>query len=153
VATFERVTRPSIENGQYAPGLRFGDPRVAALCASLVGFCHVVAGFTNRQLVERVCSLGDKPYHSRQATYDLRRLRRKGLIRRIEHTQRYELTPLGRRVAVLFTKGHGRMLTGGLSLMDPQLPDHVGRRSPLASAWKNLETAIDEFTAEALAAA
>ena len=43
-------------------------------------------------------------------TYDLRRLRLAGLIRRIEHTNRYVLTPDGIRVAVFYTKLHNRLL-------------------------------------------
>jgi hypothetical protein len=46
-------------------------------------------------------------------TYDLRRLRRKGLIRRIPKTQRYELTDQGRRIAVFFTKTYARILKPG----------------------------------------
>ena len=52
VVTFQRVTRPSTnEDGPLSPGLRFGDPRVAALFAALVGFCFLLTGFTNGQLV------------------------------------------------------------------------------------------------------
>jgi hypothetical protein len=51
----------------------------------------------NREMVERVCRLGAAPYSARQATYDLRRLKRKGLIVKIAHTHRYQLTNLGRR--------------------------------------------------------
>lgn len=66
VATFLQVTRPTIDDeGSYAPGLRFGEPRVMALLAALAGFCHVVAGFTNAQLTERVAALLDRPYTSR----------------------------------------------------------------------------------------
>src|SRR6476646_816337 len=79
VVTFHRVTRPSnSEDGLYAPALRFGDPRVMAVLASLVGFCHLVGGFSNRQLVQRTTALLDAPYATREATYDLRRLKRKG---------------------------------------------------------------------------
>jgi hypothetical protein len=115
--TFAKVTQPSHDDGLHAPGLRFGDPRVMALLAAIVAFAHVLAGFTNRELVCRVSALLDAPYHSRKATYDLRRLRRKGLIVRIPRTHRYQLTPLGRRVAVLFTKTHGRVLTPGLAAL------------------------------------
>ena len=38
-------------------------------------------------------SLPGEDYSSRQATYDLRRLRRKQIICRIEGTHRYQLTP------------------------------------------------------------
>ena len=73
VATFCQVTRPSTnEDGLYAAGLRFGDARVMALLAALVGFCYLVAGCTNAQLVQRVGALLETGYSSRQATYDLR---------------------------------------------------------------------------------
>jgi hypothetical protein len=54
MATFVEVTRPSTIDGQYAPGLRFGDPRVMAVLAALVGFTHLLAGFDNRSLVRLV---------------------------------------------------------------------------------------------------
>jgi hypothetical protein len=43
-------------------------------------------------------------------THELRRLRLAGLIRRIEHTNTYVLTPDGTRVAVFYTKLHNRLL-------------------------------------------
>ena len=153
VATFLEVTRPTINEGHYSPGLRFGEPRVMALLAALAGHCHLVAGFTNAQLTERVSALLDAPYTSRQATYDLRRLRRKGLITRRPHTQRYDLTDVGRRVTVLFTKTYGRVLTPGLAAMDPALPDDVALRSPLARAWRQLQHQLDDFVDAGLAAA
>jgi hypothetical protein len=154
VVTFQRVTRPSTnEDGLLSPGLRFGDPRVAALFAALVGFRFLVAGFTNGQLVERVSALLNARYTARQATYDLRRLKRKGLIRKVPKANRYQLTPLGRGVAVLFTKTYGRLLAPGLALVDPALPDDIARRSPLAVAWRALEHAFDDFTRRSLIAA
>jgi hypothetical protein len=46
VVTFHQVTQPSkLKDGLYSPGFRFGDPRVVALLAGLVGFCHLVDGF------------------------------------------------------------------------------------------------------------
>jgi hypothetical protein len=106
-----------------------------------------------RQLTERVSALLDAPYTSRQATYDLRRLRRKGLINRRPHTQRYDLTDVGRRVTVLFTKTYGRVLTPGLAAMDLRLPDDVAFRSPLAQAWRQLQHQLDDFVDAGLAAA
>jgi hypothetical protein len=76
-----------------APALRFGDPRVMALAAALCALVHAVVGFTNRSLCARVSPPLGGLYTSAQMTYDLPRLRRKGLIRRIERTNRYLLTP------------------------------------------------------------
>ena len=154
VATFQRVTRPSkTEDGLYAPGLRFGDPRVVAVLAGLVGFCNLIEGFTNRQFTTRTSQFLGAPYTSRQATYDLRRLKRKGLIRRLRKKHRYALTPMGRGVAVLFTKTYGRVLSPGLALFDPNLSDGLARRYPLAVAWRALNRALDDFAATRLVAA
>jgi hypothetical protein len=154
VVTFQGVTRPSkTDDGLCAPGLRFGDPRVMALLASLVGFCHIINGFANRQLVGRISALLNAPYTRRQATYDLRRLKRKGLIVRIPRTHHYQITPLGRRVAVLFTKAYGRVLAPGLTVLDPCLPESLAQRSALAVAWRQLERALDEFSDKSLVAA
>jgi hypothetical protein len=153
-ATFTQVTQPSTDiDGLHAPGLRFGDPRVMALLAAIVGFTHLLAGFSNRQLVTLVATLLDMPYTSRQATYDLRRLRRKGLIARLPGTFRYHLTPTGRHVAVLFTKAYGRVLAPGLAAADPGLPAEVATRSPLAVAWRRLDHELNNFIDAQLPAA
>jgi hypothetical protein len=154
VVTLTHVTRPSTTtDGLHASALCFGDPRVMAVLAALVLFTHVLDGFDNRQLVKLVGRLWDQPYSCRQATYDLRRLRRKALITRLPHSHRYQLTPFGRRVAVLFTKAHGRVLAPGLALLDPVLPPDLAQRSPLARAWQRLDRALNDFVERQLIAA
>jgi len=154
VVTLTHVTRPSTTtDGLHAPALAFGDPRVMALLAALVLFTHTLDGFDNRQLVKLVGRLWHPAYSTRQATYDLRRLRRKALITRLPHSHRYQLTPLGRRVGVLFTKAHGRVLAPGLALLDPTLPPDVAQRSPLAHAWRQLDRALNDFLEHQLLAA
>lgn len=154
VATLNRVTRPSTaEDGQHAPALRFGDARVMALMAAIAGFCHLIAGFDNRALAQQMRALLDPGYSARQATYDLRRLRRKQIIERLPGTHRYQLTQTGRAVAVLFTKAYGRILGPGLATLDPHLPSDITPRSPLAQAWKQLTTQLDQFIGRGLAPA
>jgi hypothetical protein len=115
----QRVVSPSTEDGLPAPALRFGDQKVMALLSCLCSFAHLFAGLTNASLRELVAGL-IPGYSARQMTYDLRRLRRKGLIRRIPKSQRYELTDHGQRIAVFFTKIHP----------DPQ--PHARRTRPCA---------------------
>lgn len=154
VSTFQKVNRPSTtDDGLYASGIRFGDPRAMAVLAGLVSFVHLMDGFRNRQLVERVTALTDSAYTSRQATYDLRRLKRKDLIEKIPRTHRYHLTPLGRRVAVLFTKTYGRVLAPGLVALDPSVPETIARRCPLAVAWRRLDRTLNEYFDKQMVAA
>ena len=69
MVTLAQVTRPSTTaDGLHAPALCFGDPRVMAILSALLLFCHVLAGFRNRDLVALVGSLLDRPYSARQAT-------------------------------------------------------------------------------------
>ena len=154
VVTFYHVTRPSTTPaGLHAPGLRFGEPRVMAVLGALVGFTYLVAGFANRQLVERVGALMHAPYGPRQATYDLRRLQRKGLIAKLPHAHIYRLTSVGRRVAVLFTKAYGRVLAPGLSALDLHLPNDVIERRPLSRTWRSFDKALDDFMQQQMVAA
>ena len=146
--TLQRVVLPSIEEGQPAPGLRFGDPRVMALLSALCAYAHLLEGITNRSLRTLVAGLLPG-YTARQMTYDLRRLRRKGLIRRIPRTQRYQLTSEGRRLAVFFTKTYTRILCPALAELDPELPDAIARRTALARPWRDFERALDQRIADA----
>ena len=59
-----------------------------ALLACLCPFRHLLDGLTNRSLRALIADL-IPGYNAPQMTYDLRRLRRKGLIHRIPGSQRY----------------------------------------------------------------
>ena len=118
-ALFERVALPSLEEGQRTGALRFGDPRTMALVGALCMTLNAVAGFTNRSLRAQVAGLLATSYTSSQMTYDLRRLRRKGLIRRQPRSNTYLLTPDGLRVAVFYTKVYARLLRPLLALDHP----------------------------------
>jgi hypothetical protein len=55
-------------------------------------------------------------------TYDLRRLRMTGLIRRIERTNRCVLALDGIKVAIFYTKLRNRLLRPLLAAYQPQAP-------------------------------
>ena len=95
---FDRVVRPAEVEGQRASALRFGDKRVQALFAVLVVFSLQLRGFNNREmraLLAQLLGLDPANYPIGRMTYDLRRLRLHGIIERIPHSHRYQLTPPG----------------------------------------------------------
>jgi hypothetical protein len=53
---------------------------VMALMLSLALFTHLINGFRNQDLRRSVAQLTQQPYSASQASYDLRRLCRKGLL-------------------------------------------------------------------------
>ena len=109
-----RLQRPTVESGQRAPALRFGDARVMALLHALCMFGHLPRGFRNADLRDHVAALlGVNQYTPGQMTYDLRRLRLKGLISRLPKTHRYIPTTYGLKVALFYTKVYLRILRPG----------------------------------------
>ena len=94
-----------------------------ALCVAL----NTVVGFTKKSLLALVSELLGGLFSSSQMTYDLRRLRLKGLVVRIEHTNRYTLTDGGLRFAVTYTKLGRRLLEPLLSANQPQAPIELRR--------------------------
>jgi hypothetical protein len=120
---FERIAHPSVNaDGRRTPALRFGDPRVMALAGALCATLLAATGITNKSLRALMTALLAAPYTPGQMTYDLRRLRLAGLIRRLDRTNRYVLTADGIRVAVFYTKLHNRLLRPLLAADQPQAP-------------------------------
>ena len=124
---FARVSTPTVEDGgQRAPALRFGDPRVMALAAAMTAIVHMITGtFTNKSLRAVVTALSETDYTSARMSYDLRRLRLKGLIQRQPRSNAYQLTDDGLRFAVFYTKVHNRLLTPLLAADQPPAPPEV----------------------------
>jgi hypothetical protein len=117
----QRVVQPTVsDDGQKAPGLRFGDPRVMALMLTLSIFTHLVNGFRNQDLRRTVAHLrgGTETYTTQQATYDLRRLCRKGLVYRRPRTNCYVVTPYGWKVARLYARIDARILRPALAALE-----------------------------------
>ena len=116
--TLAALHRPALVDDQRASTLRFGDPRVQALLAALLRFDLLPAGFRNRELREAVAPLRGMSfddYNAGQMTYDLRRLRLRGLIERIPHSQRYRLTAEGLCIALAYHRTQARVLGPVLS--------------------------------------
>jgi len=152
--TVERIVLPTVDDGQRAPGLRWGDPRVMALLSALSGFVFAPEGMTNKRLRERVAALHDPGacgYGASRMSYDLRRLRLKGIVARVPKSHRYVLTPSGRRIALHFSKVHARVLRPVLHRLDPSLPDDVP--DELRRTWNLWERALDSALSEAKMAA
>ena len=120
---FARISQPTLtQDGQRAPGLRFGDPRVMALAGALANMLCAVTGITNKSLRALMTGLLGAPYTMNQASYDLARLTRNGLITRIPRRNLYALTADGLRFAIFYTKVHDRVLRPLMAGDQPQAP-------------------------------
>ena len=135
---FERIAHPTVNaEGRRTPALRFGDPRVMALAGALCQTLLAATGFTNKNLRVLIAGLLGSAYTPGQMTYDLRRLRLTGLIRRLPHTNRYVLTADGIRIAVFYTKVYNRLLVPLTAANQPQAPPEL--RAALAAITRHVD--------------
>ena len=117
----ERTTRPTVtDDGRKAPALRFGDLRVQALAGAIAAMLFTVPGITNRTLRGLMTGLLHRPYSMNQASYDLSRLARNGLIERVPGRNRYTLTRDGLLFASFYTRVYDHVLR---PLMAPDRPN------------------------------
>jgi predicted MarR family transcription regulator len=113
---------------------------LGALCVGLNAL-----GFTNRSLraqVSHLLGVSTDVYTRNRASYDLARLRVKGLIRRRPGTNTYDLTPDGLRVAIFYTKVHDRLLSPLIAADQPPAPPEL--RRALATIDKHVARYTDK---------
>ncbi|HEY5855982.1 MAG TPA: hypothetical protein VIW24_18570 [Aldersonia sp.] len=111
---------------------------LGALCIGLNAL-----GFTNRSLRAQVSHLLGVSYTVNQASYDLARLRLNALIQRRPHTNTYDLTTDGLRVAIFYTKVHDRLLRPLIAADKPPAPLELRR------ALATIDRHIDAYTDQA----
>jgi hypothetical protein len=140
-----RVVQPTVtQDGQRAPGLRFGQTRTMALLAALTLFVHNTFGFRHHDLLSQVADLLGDPYTTHQLTYDLRRLRLKGIIWRIPHSNRYLVTPYGCKVALFFTRLYALVFRPGFAALDPTVPIPGPLAEALAAVEQEVKNLIEQ---------
>jgi hypothetical protein len=123
--------------------LRFGDSRVQALAGALCANLCAFTGITNRSLRALMTGLPGAPGTMTQATYDLARLRRNGLITRRAHASTYDLAPDGLAFAIFYTKVHDRAPAPLFAAGPPQAPPS------LSAALTTIQHHIDNRLAAA----
>ena len=146
--SLQRIVTPTIsDDGQRAPALRLGEPRVMALLNALSSFQHIPRGLSNQSLRTHVADLlGLDPAHytSAQMSYDLRRLRLKGIIWRIPNSYRYQLTTYGRRVALCLSKIDARIFRTVFAAFEATPLD-----TPLEQLLAQLDRLLDSVISDA----
>ena len=145
-----RVQPTVTKDGQRASGLQLGDPRVMAVMLALTMFGFLVHGFRHRELREKVATwLGCKleEYSAARMSYDLRRLRPKGLRRRAEESHRYYLTSEGWKLARQDSRQEARVFRPLLTEMEGTVH---GLAPPLERALAAVDEELDKLLAGAI---
>lgn len=142
-AAIEELTRPAQIDGQRTSAIHFDDPKSQALMSVLVLFCLQAQGFRAaefRALLAPLLGIDPAKLTPGQVTYNLRRLRLRRLIERLQGTNRYRVTAEGLRIALFYSRTYARIMRTGLSLLNEHAPPN-----PLGKAFSKAQSALDEF--------
>jgi hypothetical protein len=151
-AAFAALQQPRQTEGQHASALRFGDARVQAVLSVLLMMSLQVEGFRNRQLrplLAQYLGLEESTITPGRMSYELRRLRLQGLIERIEKTHRYQLTQVGLRTALFYSRTYTQVVRPVLSIIHDPRTDEI---HPIGKRMRQLEDAMDEYIMAQIAA-
>jgi hypothetical protein len=144
-AAFHRVNGPVAVDGQRAGGLRSADGAVPALLSALLVVRLLPRGVSARDLRDHWAPLlGTAPdaMTPGQTTYQLRRLRLRGLIERIPGTHRYRATREGGRTALFCTRTDNRLFRPGLAQI---IPEEAEDDSERRRAFDRFDERIDRW--------
>lgn len=98
-----------------------------------------------REILPTLLGIGPEAYTASQMSYDLRRLRLKGLIARVAGKHTYILTTYGRKVIYLMTKLQQRIFNVASAAFETTL----ALPSQLARAFRQLDEELDKLVATA----
>jgi hypothetical protein len=97
----DRLPTPSVCGTPRLAGVDLQKPRMRSVAAAVVALAARPGGFRAEQLAGRVREPqgpGMADYNGRRAAYDLRKLRGKPVVERVERTRRYRVQAAGVRV-------------------------------------------------------
>jgi hypothetical protein len=118
-------------------------PRIRAALAAALALAAAPHGFTVAELTAKVCGMnGQSSYTSRQAAYDLRKLRGKGLAVKPARTRRYRIPPdAARTIAALLALRDHAIARGPAADANPRTgPRSTVTTRPSASACRPSST-------------
>jgi len=95
-ATLDELPHPSQVGKTRVGGIDVNKPRTRAVLTAALSLACSPAGFTARQFAATVQSVGsptDPNYDARRAAYDLKKLRGKNLLSKLDGSRRYSIAP------------------------------------------------------------
>jgi hypothetical protein len=99
-ATLEKLPEPAQIGQTRVGGIDLNQPRIRRVAEAVLALSASPAGFTASDLAQQVRSMSGQPeteYGARRAAYDIKKLRAKGMVRKIGKSRRYESAPEGLR--------------------------------------------------------
>jgi hypothetical protein len=155
--TLENLPLPTKVGQTKVGGIDFNKPRMRRVAEAVLALSTAPTGFTSSELAQKVRAMSgevESDYGPRRAAYDLKKLRGKGMVRKIGTSRRYEPEPDGLRamtaLVVLREKVIRPLLAASRQPESQTKPNHP---TPVDQHYEHLRVGMrDLFTALGVAA-
>lgn len=139
--TLDQISHPGSLGKARVAGIDLNKPRLQAVIQAVIALSTTPTGFAVSMLAAKVREiLGVNSYSSRQASYDLRKLRAKHWVHRIAGSRKYQSSDQGLRtmtaLLVLRNKVIKPLLAGS---QHPRQPPKPHRCSPIDALYQSLQ--------------
>ena len=146
--TLEQLPAPSQVGKTKVGGIDFNKPRMRWVAEAVLALSPSPDGFTASQLAHQVRTVSrqsESQYGARRAAYDLKKLRGKQIVCRIDKTRRYEPIPRGLRAMAALIVLRDRAIKPLLAAAQEVWPTH-GAQNPttLDTHFQTIRIAMQE---------
>lgn len=126
--TRENLPLPTKVGHTQVGGIDFNKPRMRRVAEAVLALSTAPTGFTASEPAQKVRAVSgeaESAYGPRRAAYDLKKLRGKGLVRKIGTSRRYDSEPAGLRAMTALVVLREKVIRPlHAASQHPELPNH-----------------------------
>jgi hypothetical protein len=150
--TLENLPQPALIGQTKVGGIDLNKPRMRRVAEAVLALSPSPAGFTSSDLAREVRALSgeiESEYGPRRAAYDIKKLRAKGMVRKIGKSRRYEPVPEGLRAMTALVVLREKIVRPLLAAsLDPEPSSQPANLTPIDHCYENLRVHMRELFSE-----
>jgi len=149
--TLERLPEPARIGQTRVGGIDLNKPRMRRAVEAVLALSASPAGFTAADLARQVRSMNGLPeseYGTRRAAYDLKKLRAKEMLRRIEKSHRYEPFATGLRSLTALLLLREKVIKPLLAASGQPEPPYPANPTPIDRHYESLRAGMRHLFAD-----
>lgn len=147
---FQHLAKPVTRGRTRIPGIKIQDTRVYRVMETMMHLGSQINGWSMRHIHNSILSaygLAEKDYTRNQLRYDVRKMKARGLIERVDNHYSYRLTDKGIKTSLLFVLFHKRLCGPVANSLFQYHPNHlrVLHNCRLEKAYKKADHSIQKI--------
>jgi len=147
--TLENLPQPARIGQTKVGGIDFNKPRMRRVAEAVLALSAAPTGFTSSDLAQQVHSMSHQPesaYGVRRAAYDIKKLRAKGMVRKIGKSRRYEPVAEGLRSLTALLVLREKLIQPLLAASgQPEPPGKPANPVPIDHHYESLRAAMRDL--------